>query len=378
MATAEKRDYYEVLGLQKDATKEQIKGAYRKLALQYHPDRNKSAGAEDRFKEVSEAYAVLSDDAKRAQYDRFGHEGIQGRYSSEDIFRTTNFDEILRDLGFGGFGGFSGSIFDMFFGNMTGSGRGARRGADLRYDLEITLEQVANGLVTEIEVPRTERCPTCKGSGARPGSNPRVCTECGGRGQVQRVSSAGFAQFVRVETCRNCRGRGQILDNPCRECRGTGTVQRKRKISVKIPAGIEDESSLRLRGEGDAGDSGSAAGDLYVVCHIMHHNFFTREEKDLLCEVSISMADAALGTTIQVPTIEGNPAEVEVPSGIQSGGVLRLKGRGIPSLGGTSRGNQLITVKVAIPTKLTDKQKDLLKELRHIEDEKKKSGFFKF
>ncbi len=378
MATAEKRDYYEVLGLQKDATKEQIKGAYRKLALQYHPDRNKSAGAEDRFKEVSEAYAVLSDDAKRAQYDRFGHEGIQGRYSSEDIFRTTNFDEILRDLGFGGFGGFSGSIFDMFFGNMTGSGRGARRGADLRYDLEITLEQVANGLVTEIEVPRTERCPTCKGSGARPGSNPRVCTECGGRGQVQRVSSAGFAQFVRVETCRNCRGRGQILDNPCRECRGTGTVQRKRKISVKIPAGIEDESSLRLRGEGDAGDSGSAAGDLYVVCHIMHHNFFTREEKDLLCEVSISMADAALGTTIQVPTIEGNPAEVEVPSGIQSGGVLRLKGRGIPSLGGTSRGNQLITVKVAIPTKLTDKQKDLLKELKHIEDEKKKSGFFKF
>ena len=378
MATAEKRDYYEVLGLQKDATKEQIKGAYRKLALQYHPDRNKSAGAEDRFKEVSEAYAVLSDDAKRAQYDRFGHEGIQGRYSSEDIFRTTNFDEILRDLGFGGFGGFSGSIFDMFFGNMTGSGRGARRGADLRYDLEITLEQVANGLVTEIEVPRTERCPTCKGSGARPGSNPRVCTECGGRGQVQRVSSAGFAQFVRVETCRNCRGRGQILDNPCRECRGTGTVQRKRKISVKIPAGIEDESSLRLRGEGDAGDSGSAAGDLYVVCHIMHHNFFTREEKDLLCEVSISMADAALGTTIQVPTIEGNPAEVEVPSGIQSGGVLRLKGRGMPSLGGSSRGNQLITVKVAIPTKLTDKQKDLLKELRHIEDEKKKSGFFKF
>ncbi|MGI0085372.1 MAG: DnaJ C-terminal domain-containing protein, partial [Nitrososphaerales archaeon] len=264
-----------------------------------------------------------------------------------------------------------------FFGNMTGSGRGARRGADLRYDLDITLEQVANGLVTEIEVPRTERCPTCKGSGARPGSSPRVCTECGGRGQVQRVSSAGFAQFVRVETCRNCRGRGQILDNPCRDCRGTGTVQRKRKISVKIPAGIEDESSLRLRGEGDVGDSGSQAGDLYVVCHIMRHNFFTREEKDLLCEVPISMADAALGTKIQVPTIDGKAAEVEVPSGMQSGGVLRLKGRGMPSLGSSSRGNQLVTVRVAIPTKLTDKQKDLLKELKQIEDEKKKSGFFK-
>src|SRR5487761_423704 len=254
MATAEKRDYYEVLGLQKDATKEQIKGAYRKLALQYHPDRNKAPSAEERFKEISEAYAVLSDDAKRAQYDRFGHEGIQGRYSPEDIFRTTNFDEILRDLGFGGFGGFSGSIFDMFFGNMTGSGRGARRGADLRYDLDITLEQVATGLTTEIEIPRTERCPICKGTGAKPGSEPRRCTECGGRGQVQRINSSGFAQFVRIETCRACKGKGEMLDNPCRDCKGNGTVQKTRKISVKIPAGIDNESSLRLRAEGDAGE----------------------------------------------------------------------------------------------------------------------------
>ncbi len=376
--TAEKRDYYEVLGVQKDATKDQIKSAYRKLALQYHPDRNKSQGAEDRFKEISEAYAVLSDDAKRAQYDRFGHEGIQGRYTAEDIFRTTNFDEILRDLGFGGFGGFSGSIFDMFFGNMTGSGKGTRRGADLRYDLDMTLEQAAAGLTTEIEVPRTERCPVCKGSGARPGSNPRVCTECGGKGQVQRVSSAGFAQFVRIETCRACRGRGQILDNPCRDCRGIGTVQRKRKISVKIPAGIEDESSLRLRGEGDAGETGSAAGDLYVVCHIMRHNFFARQDKDLLCEVVVGMADATLGTTIQVPTIEGKSAEIEIPSGTQPGTVLKLKGKGMPALGGASRGNQMITIRVAVPTKLTDRQKDLLKELKQTEDEKKKSGFFKF
>lgn len=377
-STTEKRDYYEVLGVQKDATKEQIKGAYRKLALQYHPDRNKSPGAEERFKEISEAYAVLSDDAKRAQYDRFGHEGIQGRYSAEDIFRTTNFDEILRDLGFGGFGGFSGNIFDMFFGNMTGSGKGARRGADLRYDLDLTLEQAASGLTTEIDVPRTERCPTCKGSGAKPGSNPRVCTECGGRGQVQRVSSAGFAQFVRVETCRNCRGRGQILDNPCKECRGTGTVSRKRKILVKVPSGIDDESSLRLRGEGDAGDSGSTVGDLYVVCHVLPHSFFRRQEKDLLCSVSINMADAALGTTIEVPTIDGKLAEVSVPSGIQSGAVLRLKGKGMPSLGGSSRGNQLVTVHVDVPTKLTDRQKELLKELKSLEDDKKKSGFFKF
>src|SRR5579871_4481394 len=179
-STSQKNDYYEVLGVPRDATKDQIKAAYRKLALQFHPDRNKSPGAEERFKEISEAYAVLSDDAKRAQYDRFGHEGIQGRYSPEDIFRTTNFDEILRDMGFGGFGGFSGSIFDMFFGNMTGSGRGAQRGADLRYDLDLSLEQVASGLTTEIEVPRTERCQVCKGSGAKPGSNARTCTDCGG------------------------------------------------------------------------------------------------------------------------------------------------------------------------------------------------------
>lgn len=379
MTTTEKRDYYEVLGVPKDSSKDQIKTAYRKLALQYHPDRNKSPGAEERFKEISEAYAVLSDDAKRAQYDRFGHEGIQGRYSSEDIFRTTNFDEILRDLGFGGFGGFSGNIFDMFFGNMTGTGRGAQRGSDLRYDLEITLEQAASGLSTEIEVPRTERCQVCKGTGAKPGSNPRTCTDCGGRGQVQRISSSGFAQFVRVETCRTCRGRGVVLDNPCRECKGSGVVQRRRKIEVKIPPGIEDESSLRLRGEGDAGDTGAPSGDLYVLCRIAPHKYFRRRDRDLLSEATVSFPEAALGTTIKVPTIDGNSAEVEVPAGSQSGTVLRLKGKGMPSLGGSNRGNLLVTLKVQIPSKLSERQKELLKEFRELDEEGKgKKGFFKF
>ena len=375
----QKRDYYEVLGVPKDATKDQIKEQYRKLAMEFHPDRNKSAGAEDRFKEVSEAYAVLSDDAKRAQYDRFGHEGIQGRYTPEDIFRSANFDEILRDIGFRGFGGgFSGNIFDMFFGNMTGAGRGAQRGADLRYDLDLTLEQVSTGLTTEIEIPRTERCPTCKGTGARPGSNPRVCTECGGRGQVQRISSAGFAQFVRVEPCRVCRGKGQVLDNPCRDCKGSGTVDRTRKISVKIPAGIEDTSSLRLRGEGDAGEVGTPAGDLYVVCHVLPHKFFTREDNDLACEMTIDMVEATLGGTIQVPTIDGKGAEVTVPAGIQSGTMLKLKSKGIPYLNSSNRGNQLISIRVATPSKLTDKQKELLRQFKELEDGKKKSGFFKF
>jgi molecular chaperone DnaJ len=375
--STEKRDYYEVLGVPKDATKDQLKAAYRKLAMEYHPDRNKSPQAEERFKEISESYAVLSDDAKRAQYDRFGHEGIQGRYSTEDIFRTANFEEILRDLGFGGFGGFGGSIFDMFFGNMTGSGRGARRGADLRYDLDLTLEQVASGLTTEIEIPRTERCQVCKGTGARPGSTPRVCTECGGRGQVQRISSSGFAQFVRIETCRACRGKGEVLDNPCRDCKGSGTVQRTRKITVKIPPGIGNESSLRLRGEGDAGESGTSSGDLYVACHIVPHKVFTRDENDLRCQVSVDMASAALGTTIHVPTIDGKIADVVIPAGTQNETVLKLKGRGMPVMGSSARGNQLITVNVTVPAKLTDKQKDLLKQFKQLEEEKHK-GFFKF
>jgi molecular chaperone DnaJ len=375
--SSEKRDYYEVLGVPKNADKDQIKNSYRKLAMQYHPDRNKSPEAEEKFKEISEAYAVLSDDAKRAQYDRFGHEGIQGRYSTEDIFRTANFDEILRDLGFGGFGGFGGSIFDMFFGNMTGSGRGARRGADLRYDLDVTLEQVASGLSTEIEIPRTERCSVCKGTGARPGSSPRVCAECGGRGQVQRVSSSGFAQFVRIETCRNCRGKGEVLDNPCRDCKGSGTVQRTRKITVKIPPGIENESSLRLRGEGDAGESGNTAGDLYVVCHVLPHKVFTREEGDLQCSVSLDMASAALGTSVKVPTIDGTGAEIVIPAGTQNGTTLKLKGKGIPLMGSSNKGNELVTVNVLIPAKLTEKQKDLLKQFKQIEEDKKK-GFFKF
>lgn len=376
--STEKRDYYEVLSVPKDATKDQMKNAYRKLAMQYHPDRNKSPGAEEHFKEISEAYAVLSDDAKRAQYDRFGHEGIQGKYTSEDIFRTTNFEEILRDLGFGGFGGFSGNIFDMFFGNMTGSGRGARRGADLRYDLDLTLEQVATGLTTEIEIPRTERCPVCKGSGARPGSAPRICTECGGRGQVQKINSAGFAQFVRIETCRVCKGKGEVLDNPCRDCKGHGTVQRTRKISVKIPVGIDDGSSLRLRGEGDAGESGTAAGDLYVMCHVLPHKFFERQDGDLMCEVPIDIASAALGTMIKVPTIDGNSVEVVVPSGTQNGNILKLKGKGMPSIGGSIRGNQLVAIKVVVPAKITDKQKELLQQFKQLEEEKKKSGLFRF
>lgn len=374
----QKRDYYEVLGVPKDASKDQIKGAYRKLAMQYHPDRNKAPGAEDRFKEISEAYAVLSDDAKRAQYDRFGHEGIQGRYSSEDIFRSANFDEILRDLGFG-FGGFGGgSIFDMFFGNMTGSGRGARRGADLRYDLDITLEQVASGLTTEIEIPRTERCPVCKGTGAKPGSEPRRCTECGGRGQVQRINSSGFAQFVRIETCRACRGKGEVLDNPCRDCKGNGTIQKTRKITVKVPAGIDNESSLRLRAEGDAGEMGTPAGDLYVVCHVLPHKTFVRDESDLRSQVSVDIATAALGTTMQVPTIDGKTAEVSVPAGTQNGTVLKLKGKGLPMLGNSNRGNLLVSVNVNVPLKLTDKQKELLREFKQIEEDKKKGSFFRF
>ncbi|HYC27034.1 MAG TPA: DnaJ C-terminal domain-containing protein, partial [Nitrososphaerales archaeon] len=292
------RDYYEVLGVQKGATRDQIKDAYRKLALQFHPDRNKSPEAEARFKEISEAYAVLSDDEKRKQYDSFGKEGVYQRYSQEDIFRGADFGEFFR-----GFGG-----FDDIFAQMFGVGGGQRRdgrGEDLTYHLQLRLEDIVEEAAREIEVPRDEVCATCNGSGGKPGTTPRACSTCGGTGQVQKMQSAGFARLVRITSCGTCGGRGYIVDSPCKDCRGRGTMQRRRKIRVMIPAGADDGMTLRRRGEGNAGENGAPPGDLYVVVNVAPHSMFHREDGDVHLRTRVGVVEAMLGTELKVPTLYG-------------------------------------------------------------------------
>jgi molecular chaperone DnaJ len=353
-----KRDYYDVLNVPKDANKDQIKTQYRKLALQYHPDRNKSPDAEERFKEISEAYGVLSDDQKRAQYDQFGHAGIDSRYSTEDIFRGVNFEETFRDIGFG-FGGFD-SIFGSLFGGRRP--RGPQRGRDLQYNLEISLEQAYSGLSTEIQVPRTERCSECGGSGAKPGTSPKKCSECGGTGQIQHVQVAGFMQFSRIEPCRKCRGRGIVIEKTCNVCHGTGIVEIDRRISVKIPSGVDTGSQLVLRGEGDAPDGSGQKGDLYVEIRVKPHDTFKREYNDLLCHVNVPFSKATLGGEVEVPTLDGL-AKISMPPGTQSGAVFRLRKRGMPGLRDGKRGDELVVIQLSTPTKLSGRQRDLIQEL---------------
>ncbi len=373
-----KRDYYDVLGVSRTAGKDEIKGRYRKLALQYHPDRNKSADAEEKFKEISEAYAVLSDDEKRQQYDTYGHAGIGERYTNEDLFRGVDFGDIFRDLGFG-FGGVGGGIFETLFGSE-GRGRGGRgrsRGSDLQYNLEISLEQAAKGFAPEIDVPREEVCGTCHGSGAAPGTQAKTCSQCGGSGQVQHVQASGFSRLIRIETCNVCRGQGTIVDRPCLECRGARIVRKRRKISVKIPPGVDTGSSLRLRGEGEASPEGGSTGDLYVVVSVRPHPVFERRGNDILFEVEVGYPQLALGTEIEVPTLDAK-ATLKIPPGTQPGTILRLRGRGIPSLEDGRPGDQLVRIAVRVPKKLSTRQRALLDELAKElgESVESRKGFF--
>ena len=349
------KDYYEVLGVQKGATKEQIKDAYRKLALQFHPDRNKAPEAEARFKEISEAYAVLSDDEKRRQYDAYGREGVYQRYSQEDLFRGVDFGEFFR--GMGGFG--FDDIFSQFFG---GGGRQPTRGEDLTYHLQVNLEDLVGDTNKEIEIPRSEVCSTCNGSGAKPGTTPQRCGTCGGTGQVQKVQSAGFARLVRITACSKCDGRGYLIDAPCKECRGRGTVEKTRKIRIMIPAGVEDGQTLRLRGEGSAGEAGVPPGDLYVVVNVAPHRLFARQDSDIYMETRIGAVQAMLGTELTVPTLYGN-VKLEIPHGTQPGHVFPIKGKGLPKYGGWGKGDQFVKVDVEIPKNLSGQQKELLKQL---------------
>lgn len=349
------KDYYDALGVSRGASKEKIREAYRKLALQFHPDRNKDAGAEERFKEISEAYAVLSDDEKRGQYDRYGRQGIYQNYSPEDIFRGVDFGDIFGRAGFGGFEGF----FSQFFGGGT---RRPSRGEDLTYHLQLNLEDLVSDATKEIDVPRTEVCKTCDGSGAKPGSAPRTCSACGGTGQVQKVQSAGFARMIRIMACDKCRGRGRIVDSPCNDCGGRGTVQRSRKIMVVVPAGAEDGLTLRLKGEGNAGEGGTPPGDLYVMVNVRPHPKFVRRDSDIHYQARVNVVDAMLGAEIFVPTLYGD-VTVRVPAGTQPNEVLHpLKGKGLPKTSGWGKGNEYVHVDLVVPKNLSKQQKELLRK----------------
>jgi molecular chaperone DnaJ len=375
---ATKRDYYEILGVDKKASADEIKTAYRKLAMQYHPDRNKAPDAEEKFKEMSEAYAVLEDQTKRQQYDQFGHAGIDQRYSQEDIFRgaAPDIEDILKGFGFGGGGGRGGSIFDSIFSGGGERREGPRRGSDMLYELAIEFEEAASGKKVDLEFPRNETCDVCKGSGAKPGTSPKTCNACRGTGQVNRTQNTPFGRFMTTSTCGTCRGAGNVIDSPCTTCHGSGIVQKKRKLEIKIPPGVDSGSRLRVSGEGEAGQKGGPPGDLYVELYVKPHKIFTRHENDVVMEASISFTQAALGDEIPVPTLDGK-ASMKIPAGTQNGQVFRLRGKGFPSLHGSGKGDELVKIKVEVPTKLNEKQKQLLKEFAEISGEKVKGkGFF--
>jgi molecular chaperone DnaJ len=357
-----KRDYYDVLGVSKDAPKEEIKRAYRKLALKYHPDRNKEPDAAEKFREISEAYAVLSDDEKRSMYDRFGHAGISGRYSSEDIFGGVDFEDLLRSMGLGGFGGggFS-SIFDILMGQQR---RGAYRrpgGVDLRYDLQITLQEAFTGLEREITIKRPERCSHCDGSGAEPGSKIITCSRCQGAGELRQLQRSAFGQVIRITDCPSCRGQGRTPEKSCKECRGRRSLNKERQLRITIPPGVDNGSMLRLSGQG-ASQAGSKPGDLYVVIRVRADPTFERHGDNVLIEAEISITQAALGGEIEVPTLE-KPVKLKIPKGTQSDTVLRLRGQGMPRPQKRGRGDQLVRITVKVPTKLSKRQRALLEEL---------------
>ena len=352
-----KRDFYAVLGVSRDASEQDIKSAYRKLALKYHPDRNPGdSTAEEAFKECAEAYAVLADPEKRARYDRFGHAAVSGASGGAGGFDPTIFAE---------FDDIFGSIGDIFgLGGMFGGRRrgGPQRGADLRYDLEITFEQSATGTETAIQIPRHETCETCTGSGAAPGSSPTSCPQCRGTGQLRYQQ--GF--FTVARTCGQCRGSGRIITKPCATCHGQGTVEHMRKLTVKIPPGIATGQRLRLTGEGEAGAQGGPPGDLYVVVQVAEHSFFHRDGNDLACEIPVNFTTLALGGEIKVPLVNGETEPFKVPEGTPTGTVFRMRGKGMPDVAGRGRGDLLITVQAITPKKLTREQRKLLEQLAAI------------
>jgi molecular chaperone DnaJ len=365
-----KRDYYEVLGVSRDASEEDIKKAYRRLAKKYHPDLHPGdKEAEEKFKEINEAYQVLSNKETRAQYDQFGHDGPTGQ-------------------GFGGFdfsGAFDGfgDIFDMFFGgtgfgSRTSRRRGPSQGADIRYNLDISFEEAAFGTKKDIEVVRMENCPECKGSGAKNPGDVQTCPACNGTGEISQAQNTAFGRFVNIKTCDRCHGEGTIIVNPCPKCNGRKKIRRVRKISVTIPAGIDNNQIITLRGEGEPGDLGGPPGNLYVSITVRPHKLFTRKGYDLYCDIPITFGQAALGSVIEVPTL-GGKIKYTIPAGTQTGTVFRLRNQGIQHLRSNSRGDLYVTVNIEVPKRLNEKQKELIQELERIsaESEQRRSFFDK-
>ncbi len=362
---ATKRDYYDVLGLDRSASEVEIKRAFRKLAFKCHPDRNRQDGAEERFKEINEAYEVLSDRERRANYDRFGHmgQGFGRGFEDFDIFR--------------GFG----DIFDSFFGGApTATKRGPQPGADLRYSLSISFDEAVFGCEKEIEIERIENCSLCHGVGSAPGSQPERCPQCDGSGQVRRVQQSIFGRFVNVTTCSHCRGEGRIITDPCPQCRGSGKEKKRRKIAVTIPAGVDDGSQIRLSAEGNAGSWGGGPGNLYLALSVEEHHRFKRRGDAIFYDLAINFAQAALGDEVEVPTVD-SPVRVKIPPGTQTGKLIRLKGKGVPHLRGGGRGDQLVMVHVATPQSLDERQRKLFEELAKTLGEaslpKEEKGFFR-
>ncbi|MDQ0414448.1 molecular chaperone DnaJ [Mesobacillus stamsii] len=350
-----KRDYYEVLGVSNSATKDEIKKAYRRLSKKFHPDINKEPGADEKFKEAKEAYEVLSDDQKRAQYDQFGHvDPNQGFGGGADFG--------------GGFGGFE-DIFNSFFGGGGGGRRrdpnAPRQGADLQYTMTLKFEEAVFGKDADIEIPREETCDTCDGTGAKPGTKVETCTHCHGSGQISVEQNTPFGRIVNRRVCHYCNGTGKEIKEKCTTCSGTGKVTRRNKIHVKIPAGVDDGQQLRVAGKGEAGINGGPSGDLYIVFHIRPHEFFERDGDDIYCEMPITFVQASLGDEVEVPTLHGK-VKLKVPSGTQTGTKFRLKGKGVPNVRGYGTGDQHVIVKIITPTKLSEKQKQLLREYAEI------------
>jgi len=371
MMAATKRDYYEILRVKKSAGLDEIKKAYREAALRYHPDRvphEQKKEAEEKFKEISEAYAVLSDSQKRALYDQYGHAGIDQRYAYEDIFKGADFSSIFEDLRDFGVGGglfediFSDLGFDIFGTRTRRGGARARRGRDLEVTVSITLEEAAFGAEKTVTIPRYETCSTCSGSGAKPGTKKITCPQCKGAGRT--VVSSGFFQLA--QTCSRCQGEGQIIQSPCPDCRGEGRTKETHKIKVKIPGGVDTGSHLRIRGEGEAGSAGR--GDLYVIIEVAPHSLFQRHNNDILTEITITLSKAILGAEVEVHTLEGK-VEMKIPAGTQSGKIFRLRGKGIPDLHGRGTGDELVRVNIEIPAKLSPEQRKLIEEFARLSGE---------